>query len=89
MCGPGANTMRRWLFPGARADSHLRRQFAIQATRVSRRRVDAATAKLRRWAILHIIQEMARHAGLADIIRESIDGATMYELLAALAILCR
>ncbi|WP_078293062.1 DinB family protein [Mycobacterium sp. D16R24] len=36
-----------------------------------------------RWVALHIIEELARHAGHADIIRESIDGATMYELLAA------
>ena len=37
-----------------------------------------------RWVFLHIIEEFARHAGQADIIRESIDGATMYELLLAL-----
>jgi uncharacterized damage-inducible protein DinB len=37
-----------------------------------------------RWVILHVINELARHSGHADIIRESIDGATMYELLAAL-----
>ena len=37
-----------------------------------------------RWVLLHIIEELARHAGQADIIRESIDGATMYELLFAL-----
>jgi uncharacterized damage-inducible protein DinB len=37
-----------------------------------------------RWVILHVINELTRHAGHADIIRESIDGATMYELLAAL-----
>jgi uncharacterized damage-inducible protein DinB len=37
-----------------------------------------------RWALLHIIEEFTRHAGHADIIRESIDGATMYQLLAAL-----
>jgi hypothetical protein len=37
-----------------------------------------------RWVLLHIIEEFARHAGQADIIRESIDGATMYELLFAL-----
>jgi uncharacterized damage-inducible protein DinB len=36
-----------------------------------------------RWVLLHIIEETARHAGHADIVRESIDGATMYELLAA------
>ncbi|GAB3005262.1 hypothetical protein MBOU_05610 [Mycobacterium bourgelatii] len=37
-----------------------------------------------RWVILHVINELARHAGHADIIRESIDGATMYELIAGL-----
>ena len=36
-----------------------------------------------RWVLLHLIEETARHAGHADIIRESIDGATMYELMAA------
>lgn len=36
-----------------------------------------------RWVLLHVIEETARHAGHADIVRESIDGATMYELLAA------
>jgi hypothetical protein len=36
-----------------------------------------------RWVILHLVEELARHAGHADIIRESIDGATMYELMAA------
>jgi uncharacterized damage-inducible protein DinB len=28
-----------------------------------------------RWVLLHLIEETARHAGHADIIRESIDGA--------------
>jgi uncharacterized damage-inducible protein DinB len=36
-----------------------------------------------RWVLLHLIQETARHAGHADIIRESLDGKTMYELMAA------
>jgi len=35
-----------------------------------------------RWVLLHMVEEIARHAGHADIIRESIDGATMYELMA-------
>ena len=35
-----------------------------------------------RWVAMHLIEEMARHTGHADIIRESIDGATMYELMA-------
>ena len=29
-----------------------------------------------RWILLHMIEETARHAGHADIIRESIDGTT-------------
>jgi uncharacterized damage-inducible protein DinB len=42
--------------------------------------VDAWTV---RWVVLHLIEEVARHAGHADIVRESIDGATMFELMAA------
>jgi len=36
-----------------------------------------------RWVLLHLIEETARHAGHADIVRESVDGATAYELMAA------
>ena len=36
-----------------------------------------------RWVFAHLITELARHAGHADIIRETLDGATMYELVAA------
>jgi uncharacterized damage-inducible protein DinB len=36
-----------------------------------------------RWVLLHLIQDTARHAGHADLIRESIDGATAFPLLAA------
>jgi hypothetical protein len=36
-----------------------------------------------RWVLLHLIEEIARHAGHADIVRESIDGATGYALMAA------
>jgi uncharacterized damage-inducible protein DinB len=35
-----------------------------------------------RWVIHHLINELARHAGQGDIIRESIDGATLYDLIA-------
>ncbi|MGP4011699.1 DinB family protein [Streptomyces sp. 4N124] len=35
-----------------------------------------------RWLALHLIRETARHAGHADIIRESLDGATAFELVA-------
>jgi uncharacterized damage-inducible protein DinB len=36
-----------------------------------------------RWVLLHLIEETARHAGHADIVRESIDGASFYPLMAA------
>lgn len=36
-----------------------------------------------RWVLLHLIEETARHAGHADILRESIDGATALPLMAA------
>jgi hypothetical protein len=34
--------------------------------------------------MVHMIAETDRHAGHADIVRETIDGATMYELIAGL-----
>jgi uncharacterized damage-inducible protein DinB len=36
-----------------------------------------------RWVLLHLIEETARHAGHADIIRESLDGASAGALMAA------
>jgi hypothetical protein len=36
-----------------------------------------------RWVLLHLIQETARHAGHADIVRESVDGASAFPLMAA------
>jgi hypothetical protein len=36
-----------------------------------------------RWVLLHVIEETARHAGHADIVREMIDGATAFPLMAA------
>ncbi|MEU9338432.1 DinB family protein [Streptomyces sp. NPDC048290] len=35
-----------------------------------------------RWVCLHLIREIGRHAGHADIIRESLDGRTAFELVA-------
>ena len=31
-----------------------------------------------RWILMHLIEEIARHAGHADIIRETLDGETGY-----------
>ena len=36
-----------------------------------------------RWVLLHLIQETARHAGHADMVREAVDGATAFPLMAA------
>lgn len=35
-----------------------------------------------RWVWFHLLEELARHAGHADLVREAVDGATMYELIA-------
>ncbi|MDI3406774.1 DinB family protein [Streptomyces cavernicola] len=35
-----------------------------------------------RWLLLRLISEMDRHAGHADVIRESLDGKTAFELVA-------
>jgi len=36
-----------------------------------------------RWVLLHLVEETARHAGHADIIREAVDGASAMSLMAA------
>jgi predicted enzyme related to lactoylglutathione lyase/uncharacterized damage-inducible protein DinB len=36
-----------------------------------------------RWVWWHVVEELARHAGHGDIVRETLDGATMYSLVAA------
>jgi hypothetical protein len=36
-----------------------------------------------RWVLLHLVTETARHAGHADMVREAIDGATAFPLMAA------
>ncbi|MGI5450426.1 DinB family protein [Streptomyces sp. CA-243310] len=35
-----------------------------------------------RWLLMHLVEEHARHAGHADIVRESLDGKTAFELVA-------
>ncbi|MFD9219912.1 DinB family protein [Streptomyces sp. NPDC060064] len=35
-----------------------------------------------RWLLLHLVEEIGRHAGHADIVRESLDGKTAFELVA-------
>ncbi|ATW52729.1 DinB family protein [Streptomyces xantholiticus] len=35
-----------------------------------------------RWLMMHLVEEIARHAGHADIIRESLDGKGAFDLIA-------
>ncbi len=44
--------------------------------------MNSSTTTLR-YSFAHLIEELARHAGHADIIREQIDGATALELVLA------
>jgi uncharacterized damage-inducible protein DinB len=39
-------------------------------------RAGARSAPSRRWTLVHLIEETARHAGHADILREQLDGRT-------------
>lgn len=43
---------------------------------------DDVPARSVHWVWLHLLEELARHAGHADIVREGVDGATMDELMA-------
>jgi predicted enzyme related to lactoylglutathione lyase/uncharacterized damage-inducible protein DinB len=36
-----------------------------------------------RWVWWHLMEELTRHAGHGDVVRETVDGATMYALVAA------
>jgi uncharacterized damage-inducible protein DinB len=47
----------------------------LEQESVRTRRFSGKPANLR-WIVLHMIEEYARHNGHADLIRESIDGAT-------------
>jgi uncharacterized damage-inducible protein DinB len=36
-----------------------------------------------RWVLMHLVAEIARHAGHADIVREAVDGGTAFPIMAA------
>ncbi|MEU0838073.1 DinB family protein [Streptomyces sp. NPDC005962] len=48
-----------------------------------RRPWDEGGTRTWRWLVLHMIEEVARHAGHADVIRETIDGKNAFELVFA------
>ncbi|WP_431782556.1 DinB family protein [Streptomyces chumphonensis] len=43
---------------------------------------DAGGPRSWRWALLHLVEEVARHAGHADVVRETIDGKGAFDLVA-------
>jgi hypothetical protein len=55
----------------------------LPATRPGAPWIPAGLVWTPRWVLLHLIEETARHAGHADIVRESLDGATCWTLMAA------
>jgi hypothetical protein len=36
-----------------------------------------------RWVLVHLVSEIARHAGHGDIVREAVDGGTAFPIMAA------
>ncbi|CAN5352370.1 hypothetical protein BH23ACT6_BH23ACT6_13950 [soil metagenome] len=56
-----------------RADAALAGRSPDESTARPRRSGEALNV---RWVLLHMIEEYARHAGHADLLRESIDGQT-------------
>lgn len=60
--------------------AYYQEQAAISREIVAARALDAPCARPEhaqnvRWVLLHMIEETARHAGHADIIRETLDGS--------------
>jgi uncharacterized damage-inducible protein DinB len=61
--------------------AYYREQIAVSREITARRDLDARCARSDlvdenlRWVAMHLIEETARHAGHADIIREAIDGS--------------
>ena len=68
------DTMAHWV-------AYYREQIAESRAVVAGRDLDAPCARAdiadrnTRWVLLHMIEETARHAGHADIIRETLDGS--------------
>lgn len=59
-----------------REEAAVSRKIAEEASSLKRRSADPDVRVNLRWILLHMIEETARHAGHADILRELIDGST-------------
>lgn len=58
---------------GARSRAITMRAASLEVLAVNRRFQNEVSL---RWIVLHMIEETARHAGHADVIRETLDGST-------------
>ena len=57
-------------------EAEIERSREISAAAKSLKQRDSRNRASLRWILLHMIEETARHAGHADILRDQIDGAT-------------
>lgn len=69
-----ANTVELWLERYRHATERSRQIVAGVELDQRCARADIVDANVR-WVLLHLIEETARHAGHADIIREALDGS--------------
>lgn len=70
----GEDTVDRWLTRYREATEVSRVIVAARELNTACARADVFDCNVR-WVLLHLIEETARHAGHADIIRESVDGS--------------
>ena len=68
-----ATALEAYRTTAARTDALARR--AASLDELSRNTGDESVVSLR-WILAHLLEETARHAGHADILRELIDGST-------------
>jgi hypothetical protein len=69
------DSVRHWL--GFYADQIEESRRIVASSELDARcALPGMTDRNLRWVLMHHIEEVARHAGHADIIRESIDGST-------------
>ncbi|MCO5214883.1 MAG: DinB family protein [Thermomicrobiales bacterium] len=68
------DALRAWYLTVSQRSDEITRNMALdQLTAVHSRTYGPVSLQ---WILLHMIEEIARHLGHADFIRESIDGAT-------------
>lgn len=76
--------LARWDAVAARTEQVVRAEQdldrPVELSEETRQYVDSSAVPTVRWVLLHLVEELARHAGHADVVRESIDGRGAGEL---------